>query len=101
MVLTLIARSPWEPGFLAPIAALTSSAQLGLSVGRPGPHAFAVRGCLVRLTSARVHRIPRSTSVTIAKRPSDERGTAGMNHRLLKNGREIFFVARAGQLSRP
>jgi hypothetical protein len=54
----------------------------------PGPHAFAVRVCAVRLArsrdrsrgeppcdvvapdAARVHRIPRSTFVTIAIRPS-------------------------------
>src|SRR5262249_51370921 len=41
MVLTLIARSPWEPGFVAPIAREIISRELGLSVGRPGPHVFA------------------------------------------------------------
>jgi hypothetical protein len=39
----------------------------------------------------RVHRIPRSTFVTIAKRPSDERGTAGVNHGFLKIASEIFL----------
>src|SRR5690349_2540768 len=41
MVLTLIARSPREPGFLAPVALRLVTARLGLSVGRPGPRAFA------------------------------------------------------------
>jgi hypothetical protein len=40
----------------------------------------------------RVHRIPHPTFVTIAKRPSDERGTAGVNHTILKNGSGFFFV---------
>jgi len=56
MVLTLMARSPWEPGFLAPIArSVRHASKLGLSVGRPGPHAFAVRIGIVRprATSAR------------------------------------------------
>src|SRR5690242_20327848 len=41
MVLTLMACSPRGPGFLAPVIARMTSAQLDLSVGRPGPHAFA------------------------------------------------------------
>ena len=45
--------------------------QLGISVGIPGPHDFAVRGFDVFvLDVARVHRIPHPTFVTIAKRPS-------------------------------
>jgi hypothetical protein len=41
MVLTLITRSPRQPGFVAPVVARLVTARLGLSVGRPGPHAFA------------------------------------------------------------
>jgi hypothetical protein len=76
MVLTLIARSPWRPGFLAPIArSVRHASKLDLSVGRPGPHAFAsVPGPFVRAKKRAatrcVHRIPRPTFVTIAKRPS-------------------------------
>jgi hypothetical protein len=88
-------------------------AQLGTSVGVPGPHGFAVRGRLPQRRAAdlvpvrrsfgesgsaslvlrhrRVHRIPRSTSVTIARRPSDERGTAGANHVFPKTGMQIFL----------
>jgi hypothetical protein len=45
-----------------------------------GPHDFAVRVEIVRRRGKRaatqhVHRIPRPTFVTIAKRPSSERGT--------------------------
>jgi len=81
----LIARSPWEPGLIAPIALRLVTARLGLSVGRPGPHAFtSVPGSFVgadnRAATRHVHRIPRSTSVTIAKRPSSERGTARHKH---------------------
>jgi hypothetical protein len=49
MVLTLIARAPWRPGFLAPsLARVRRARELSLSVGRPGPHAFAVRTGIVR-----------------------------------------------------
>jgi hypothetical protein len=48
-----------------------TTCQLDASVGTSGPHDFAVRG-LHRSSCkrTRVHRIPRPTSVTIAKRPS-------------------------------
>jgi hypothetical protein len=48
MVLTFMARSPWEPGFLAPVAARFVTTRLDLSVGRPGPRDFAVRIGAVR-----------------------------------------------------
>ena len=45
--------------------------ELDASVGASGPHAFAVRApCHSSFDIACVHRIPRPTSVTIAKRPS-------------------------------
>jgi hypothetical protein len=51
------------------------SAAFGISVGMLGPHDFAVRGnAFVRMhmhtACCYAHRIPRSTSVTIAIRPS-------------------------------
>src|ERR1700694_1417546 len=48
--------------------------QLDASVGASGPPAFAIRVSTVRQRAARVHRIPPPTSVTIAKRPSEEAG---------------------------
>ena len=57
---------------------------------RPGTvrHSFGESGSASLVLRHRgVHRIPHSTSVTIAKRPSDERGTAGANHAFPKNGR--------------
>ena len=50
------------------------SAKLDASVGASGPHDFAVRVSAIRQRRRRVHRIPRPTSVTIAKRPSEEAG---------------------------
>jgi hypothetical protein len=52
-------------------------AKLSASVGAPGPHDFAVRKDIARPREDRasmlcVHRIPRPTFVTIAKRPSCE-----------------------------
>jgi hypothetical protein len=66
MVLTLITRSPWGPGFLAPIIGEIISRQLGISVGMPGPHAFAVRISAVR---------PHESSCAPPKRPSQPRLT--------------------------
>ena len=64
---------PGEPGFIATIigAMRKHRRQLDTSVGVSGPHDFAVR--FPRASSWRaenVHRIPRPTFVTTAKRPS-------------------------------
>jgi len=66
MVLTLIARSPWEPGFLAPIAREIITRELGLSVGRPGPRAFtsasdrsSARECALRPDTSTASHAPR------------------------------------------
>jgi hypothetical protein len=66
------AMVPRGPGFLAPVACKTRKRLCGLSasVGAPGPHDFAVRDRVIRLMTRRVHRVPRPTFVTIAKRPS-------------------------------
>jgi hypothetical protein len=48
--------------------------RLDASVGASGPHDFAVRSTRIRQRRRRVHRIPPPTSVTIAKRPSEEAG---------------------------
>jgi hypothetical protein len=50
MALRLIRDLLGGPGFLAPIIALTSSAQLIASVGATGPHDFTVHKHHVRLT---------------------------------------------------
>jgi hypothetical protein len=112
MVLTLMARSPWEPGFVAPIAR-------ELIISRTWPQrreARTTRFC-VRINAARphenrarrqrVHRIPRSTFVTIAKRPSDECGTAWTillipgNVKSSPENQNIFLAAVTLELTRP
>jgi hypothetical protein len=51
--------------------------QVDISVEMSGPHDFAVRGSMPFVAwRDRVHRVPHPTFVTIAKRPSDEAGTA-------------------------
>jgi hypothetical protein len=52
-----------------------TSERLDASVEASGPHDFAVRFARVRLHRQSVHRIPRPTFVTIAKRPSCGHGT--------------------------
>jgi hypothetical protein len=118
MALRLIARSPWGPGFLAPIISEIIFRRLDTSVGVSGPHDFAVRDTTVRLTTHRVHRILPPTSVTIAKRPSCGSRTAGIQahpsekrkQNLLKNSnsgiyvelaREFRFLAHAIFVSTP
>jgi hypothetical protein len=49
---------------------LRTSRKLRASVEALKPHGFVVRFKRVRLTRQSVHRIPRPTLVTIAKRPS-------------------------------
>src|SRR5262249_22634851 len=49
--------------------------------------ALPVRQC------GRVHRIPTSTFVTVAKRPSSESGTARIEHAFPKNGIRISDAA--------
>jgi hypothetical protein len=93
MGLRLIARSPWEPGFLAPIISEIISRRLGLSVGRPGPHAFAVRVDDARRASSSRPSLPASRSVTIGQNALYHRGgMAGQNHNFPKNGRQILFA---------
>jgi hypothetical protein len=66
------------------------------SIGASGPHDFAVRA--LRCSSYqlnRVHRIPRPTSVTIAKRPSvQERGTARLMDLIWAKREAIYFCAK-------
>jgi hypothetical protein len=64
-------------GALSPVSGLFSHrrspgifGKLDPSIGRSGPHAFAVRIGRVRQRRQSVHRIPHPTFVTIAKRPS-------------------------------
>jgi hypothetical protein len=88
------------PGVRALIATIVERnacfAQLDPSVGRSGPHAFAVReamfvGARMRAAQLHVHRIQPPTSVTIASRPSDGDRMEGENHDFRKNGSEIFL----------
>jgi hypothetical protein len=51
--------------------------QLDASVEASGPRGFVVHDNRIRLVRCRVHRIPRSTFVTIAKRPSCGQETRG------------------------
>jgi hypothetical protein len=68
-------------------------AQLDTSIGVSGRHDFAVRfrHAFVFRTQS-VHRIPRPTSVTIAKRPSVQgRGTARFMDLIWANREAIYF----------
>jgi hypothetical protein len=77
MVLTVYFRAlPGEPGFVATVIGRKSFCRLDPSVGGSGPHDFAVRLSPARLALPSRPSHPAPTSVTTAKRPSCERGTA-------------------------
>jgi len=89
-VLRLITRSPRGPGFLAPVISEIISRRLDLSVGRPGPHAFAVRADDARLASSSRPSHPRLTSRDDRDTPLRKRG--GMCNRT------SFFQNRSNEL---
>ena len=98
MVLTLIARSPWRPGFFAPIIGKIISHQFDTSVGVSGPHAFTSASA----PFVRAKKLARVANASIAarltfgddwpKRPLHRGGMAREDHILLKNGSGIFFA---------
>ena len=69
MVYGLYRALPGDRAFLPPSSALLSC-ELDTSVGVSGPHDFAVRFGVARLTRRCVHRILPRRPVTFAKRPS-------------------------------
>jgi hypothetical protein len=100
MVLTVSFGLSPGTGLSCPHHHADRSARLGLSVGRPGPHDFAVRVSAVRPREeiARVAKAsiasPPHVLVTIARTSLFHRG--GMpreDHILLENGIKIFLAA--------
>jgi hypothetical protein len=99
--LRLTPSSPRGPGFFAPVTCTTRKRRrrLGISVGMPGPHGLAVRVRVVRLRANSapqprcVHRIPRSTFVTIAKRPSCSSAGHEQGTPISGKTKAVFFVA--------
>ena len=68
--------------------------QFDASVEASRPHDFAVRVSCVRLAHARVHRIPRPTFVTIAKRPSFRGRDARIDKAVSSCSRSKLFLQR-------
>ena len=95
MVYGLSRALPGVPGFVATVALGLVSPRLDPSVGRSGPHAFAVRkaafvGARMRAAHPHVHRILPPTSVTIASRPPGEAGCAERTMNFGKMEEEYF-----------
>jgi hypothetical protein len=112
-VLSLVSRALLPP---SSAQCVRHCRQLDASVGASGPHDFAVRGITVltkisdghesRRSSSeggkapfvfrhlRGHRIPRSTFVTIAIRPSDEAGRPESVMLCLANGEAKYFFRK-------
>src|SRR3569832_1634850 len=84
-------------GSVAPVIALRVRApRFSACTAAPRPHDFAERtGPFVRMDNHAAtrcaHRIPRSTSVTLAIRPCNEAGCAGVNHDFQKIARGIYL----------
>jgi hypothetical protein len=75
--------------------------QLDAGVGASGPHGFAVRKVSALVFSApRVHRIPRPTFVTIAKRPFVWAGMASDMQVIWVKSEPEYFCKRDWTLSR-
>jgi hypothetical protein len=82
-----------DRAFLPPsLACVRNACELGLSVGRPGPHDFAVRRGIARPATPLRPSHPALYVRDDASAPPDEHGTAQDNHTLLKNGSRIFFA---------
>jgi hypothetical protein len=86
VVLTLMACSPWEPGFLAPIAREIIICTLDTSVGVSGPHDFT------SATAAFVERALASTASRLAYR--DDRDAPLISKR---DGRRITVIPHSGK----
>ena len=78
------------PGLLAPVAREIVH-ELVPSVGGTGPHGLTVRLERIRLPRQSVHRIPRSTFVTMAKRPLANTGRRDLKHDFRFSERQIFL----------
>jgi hypothetical protein len=100
--LRLTPSSPRGPGSFAPVtpkARVARSRSLASASGCqdhtawPSASKLFVRPRIARDNPDCVHRIPRSTLVTIAKRPLIERGTRGEDTNFGKNEIGIFFGA--------
>ena len=89
-VLRLIARSPRCPGLIATV----TREQHGLdpSVGRSGPHAFAVRPVAARPASPQRPSQPALNVRDDAYAPPIEAGWHANNHLFLKNGSCLFSL---------
>jgi hypothetical protein len=84
---------PGDRAFLSPSPHGFLSAKLDAGVEASGPHDFAVREISALVSRAfRVHRIPRSAFVTIAKRPFQRRRDGGGCIADLGKGRSGIFL---------
>ena len=97
--LTAYTCSPWCTGLFSHHRPAIRLAELDPSVGRSGPHDFAVRIGHARLARQHAHRIPRPTSVTIASRPSCERETRRLGPLICptRQGRQVRQINTTGK----
>jgi hypothetical protein len=92
MVFGLFRALPGVPGFLATIARRIITRGLDPSVGRSGPHVFAVRIGVARLAAPTRPSHPEPNVRDDRDTPLWRSGMQADNHIFLKNGSRIFFA---------
>jgi hypothetical protein len=96
--LSPVRRAFWPPS----VVGLIENCDLSISVGMPGPHGLAVRIRVVRrransaLQLRHVHRIPRPTFVTTAKRPSWRARDVSSKHQFRKKRKRNILRGGTG-----
>jgi hypothetical protein len=85
---------PGDRAFLPPSPAKKASANLTPASGRQDHTTSPSAGWHVRQRTASVHRIPRPTFVTIAKRPSCGHETAGVLEMICPTAKAKYFFRR-------
>jgi hypothetical protein len=100
--LSPVRRAFWPPS----VVGLIENCDLSISVGMPGPHGLAVRIRVVRrransaLQLRHVHRIPRPTFVTTAKRPSWRARDVSSKHQFRKKRKRNILRGGTGKGNR-
>ena len=93
----LLRALPGVHDLLVTVACETSR-RLNTSPGAPGPHAFAVRTCAIRLADTRASIASRPTIVTTRSPLFIEAGRAHQCIDFPKNGSKIFFPKRLDRI---
>ena len=81
---------------VGPSGPTSRTCRFSASQGAPGPHDFAVRADVVRLTTPLRPSHPALNVRDDAQRPSDRGGMGGNSHRIDMKGKRNIFAKRTG-----